>query len=179
MSVTMSPRAGAEPQPYIGTNALIEINGQALHCLLSHVEISPDVTTNDVTTFCGTRTYPGNVTWHLLLTAYQSWDAAGTDEILCAAWDAYRDDGTLAEFVFRPDRDRQASATNPEYTGDLIPQPYSPVNVDAGAPATIDIDWTFDGEPERNPPCTGTTRAARATKTAAKKATAILAESDI
>ena len=42
------------------------------------------------------------------------------------------------------------SATNPEWTGEAIPQPWSPINGDAGDASTVELEWSVVGEPEKN-----------------------------
>lgn len=166
MSTTTAPAAGAvEPQPYIMNDPAITLNGQEIHCLASHVEIAPDVATNDVTTFCGTKTFPGNVTWHFRVTLFQSFDDNGTDQILCNIWDAYTAGGTHPAFEVQPFKDRPEGPNNPTFSGTVTPQPYTLIAGDAGAPSTVDIDWTCDQEPTRTPPCGTTTTSTTTTST--------------
>lgn len=144
---------GQEPQPYIMTDPEILLNGKEIHCLASHIELNPDVATTDVTTFCGTKTFPGIVTWHFQATLYQSFDDDGTDSILCAIWDAYRDNGTHPTYEIKPYRDRPDGPNNPTFSGTLTPQLYTIISGDAGEASTVEIDWTCDQEPVRTPPC--------------------------
>lgn len=152
-TLTVDPRAGGEPQPFIANDIGIEINGVDIHCLASHVEIAPDTNTTDVTTFCGVQTFPGSVTWHFRATLYLSYDADGTDDLLCGIWDAYETDGSRPTFTVKPFQGRPTGPGNPEFSGTLIPQDYPLIVADAGEAPTIDLDWTCVGKPTRTPPC--------------------------
>ena len=139
-----------EPLPLILTNASLVIDDTELACVATHVEISPDVSTTTVDTFCGSKDFPGTVKWSLVASLVQSFDAGATEDVLSAAYAAYLADGTLTTFRVCGYRDQPVSATNPEWTGEAIPQPYSPINGDAGDVSTIDIEWSLSGEPVKN-----------------------------
>jgi len=135
----------AIPRPLILDNADLQIDGQTLACVLNHLELNPDVAQITLTTMCGEVDYPGTVKWTLVATLYQSFDPAATEEILSAAVDG----GVPVQFAITPRRDDPISATNPAWYGDVIPQPYSPINGDAGAESTIDLEWSLVGVPTK------------------------------
>lgn len=132
-----------EPTPLILTNAGIMIDGTELACLANHVELSPDVNITTLDTFCGSRDYPGNVKWSLVATLYQSFDAGATEEVLSAAVAS----GEPVDFEVIGYRSRAVGADNPKWTGQVIPQPYSPINGDAGDSSAVEIEWSVVGEP--------------------------------
>ncbi|MBO0743671.1 MAG: hypothetical protein J2P43_01535 [Candidatus Dormibacteraeota bacterium] len=141
-----------EPLPLILTNASLKINGQELACVTNHLELSPDVSVTTVDTFCGSKDYPGVVKWSLVATLIQSFDPAATEDVLSQAYAAYLADGTLADFEMAGYRDRAAGTIdNPTWSGQVIPQPYSPINGDAGDVSTVDLEWSLSGEPQRTP----------------------------
>ena len=139
-----------EPLPLILDNASLMIAPGPdpavlveLACLANHVELTPDVSVTTLDTFCGSRDYPGTVNWALIATLYQSFDPAATEEVLSAAVES----GVPVAFEVKGYRDKPTSATNPKWTGECIPQPYSPINGDAGDASTIEIEWSIVGEP--------------------------------
>ena len=140
----------AEPIPLILDNAGLKIGDGGdpgtlteLACLLNHIELTPDVSITTLTTMCGERDYPGVVKWSLIATLYQSFDPDATEEVLSTAVAA---DGPV-EFSIVGYRDKPVSATNPQWTGEVIPQPYSPINGDAGDVSTIELEWSVVGVP--------------------------------
>ena len=142
----------AEPAPLILDNAGLKIGDGAttevlteLACLLNHIEISPDVSITTLTTMCGERDYPGVVKWSLIATLYQSFDPDATEDVLSAALDA----GTPVGFEVVGYRDQPVSATNPRWVGEVIPQPYAPINGDAGDASTIELEWSIVGQPTK------------------------------
>src|SRR5262245_21054369 len=136
----------AEPMPLILTNAGLKINDTELACLVNHIEISPDVSITTLDTMCGSRDYPGVVKWSLVATLYQSFDAGATEEVLSEVVEA----GVPVPFSVIGYRDQAVSAANPEWSGEVIPQPYSPINGDAGDASTIDLEWSIVGEPTKS-----------------------------
>ena len=158
-----------EPMPLILDNAdlLISDDGTdvgltSLACLTNHLELSPDVSVTTVTTMCGEKDYPGAVKWSLVATLYQSFDAGATEEVLSAAVAL----GTATPFRIVPRRDTAISATNPAWEGDVIPQPYPPINGDAGDVSTIELEWALAAPPDKIiVPPTGTTAAAASRET--------------
>ena len=133
------------PKPLILDNADLQIDGASLACVVNHLELSPDVSVITLTSMCGEVDYPGVVKWSLVATLYQSFDPAATEEILSAAVDG----GVPVQFAILARRDDPISATNPAWYGQVIPQPYSPINGDAGAESTIDLEWSVVGAPTK------------------------------
>lgn len=129
-----------ELQPIILYNPEITINDKSLKCLLSHVELTPDVTTVEVTTSCGTREYPGKLKWTLKATLYHSNDPDGTNKVLNDAVAGK----VPVPFTVRSSSD-PVSETNPEYYGDVIPQPFAQLAGDVGAASSVDLEWSISG----------------------------------
>ena len=129
-----------ELQPVILVNPVLTIDSVPLECLMSHVELNPDVTTVTVTTSCGVKDYPGTVKWTLMATLYHSFDPAGTNETLTAAVEA----GVPVPFTVVPSSD-PISELNPEYTGTLIPMPFTPLSGDVGDASSFDLEWSIEG----------------------------------
>jgi hypothetical protein len=123
----------------------IELNGTDLKCLTNHLELSPDVTVETATTFCGQEDYPGAVKWVLRATFYQSYEADGTYRCLKDAVDSR----APVPFKIRP-TSAAISAENPSFEGEVRPQPFDYINGDAGALSTVDIEWSVLGEPIEN-----------------------------
>lgn len=136
----------AIPRPLILDNADLQINSKTLACVLNHIELNPDVGVITLTTMCGEVDYPGTVKWSLVATLYQSFDANATESVLSAAVDA----GVPVDFVLKARKDDPVSATNPSWSGQLIPQPYSPINGDAGGESTIDLEWSLVAAPTKH-----------------------------
>jgi len=139
-----------EPLPLILTDASLKINTTELACVTNHLELTPDTSVTTLDTMCGSKDYPGTVKWSLLATLYQSFDAAATEEVLSDVLDAYRADGTLPTFEIMPYKSQPVSATNPSWTGSLIPKDYSPINGDAGDASTVELEWSVDGAPTKS-----------------------------
>lgn len=142
----------AEPAPLILDNAGLKIGDGAttevlteLACLANHIELSPDVSITTLTTMCGERDYPGVVKWSLVATLYQSFDPDATEEVLSTALAT----GKPVGFEVIGYRDQAVSATNPKWKGQVIPQPYSPINGDAGDASTIELEWSVVGTPTK------------------------------
>lgn len=131
------------PLPLILDDVELKIGTDSLKCLLSHIEVAPDITTVEIVTMCGATDYPGTVKWLLRATLYMSYDTDGTFEILKAAVDA----GVPVAFHVIPKGSTTVSATNPDISGTVVPQPFAYVNGDAGEASTIDIEWAIVGEP--------------------------------
>jgi hypothetical protein len=132
----------ALPQPLILDNAGMKINGVELACVANHLELSPDVSVTTLDTMCGSKDYPGTVKWALLATLYQSFDPLATEDLLSevVAGDA------PVPYELIGYRDKAIGPTNPRWYGTVIPQPYSPINGDAGDASTIELEWSA-GEP--------------------------------
>jgi len=143
----------AIPRPLILDNADLMIgdgatpteNLRSVACTLNHIELNPDVSTVTLTTMCGEQDYPGSVKWTLSATLYQSFDLDATEDVLSTAVDS----GVPVSFELTPRRDEPVSATNPMWSGMLVPQPYSPINGDAGAESTVDIEWSLTAPPTK------------------------------
>ena len=134
------------PNPVILDNASVTIDGQPLDCVVNHVEIAPDTSITTLDTLCGSRDYPGITKWSLVLTLYQSFDAGATEDVLSGAVAG----GVPVPFTVLPDRGQPVGATNPEFGGEVIPQPYSPINGDAGDASSIDLEWSMTGPPTKD-----------------------------
>jgi hypothetical protein len=142
----------AEPLPYIMTDTSLKISTDGteaglteLACVANHIEISPDVSVTTLDTMCGTKDYPGTVKWALIATLYQSFDPDATEEVLSAAVAL----GVPTPFEILPYKSQPISDTNPLFSGMVIPQPYSPVNGDAGDASSVEIEWSMDGAPTK------------------------------
>lgn len=131
----------AEPAPVILYNPDLTIDGTTLKCLMSHVELTPEVTTVELTTSCGTREYPGKLKWTLKASLYHSFDAEGTNEVLNAAVAG----GIPVAFTVLPSSSKPIGPTNPEYTGEVIPQPFAQLAGDVGAESSVDLEWSIIG----------------------------------
>jgi len=130
-----------EPTPVILYNPELTIDDVSLKCLMSHVELTPDVTTVEVKTSCGIKEYPGSVKWTLKASLYHSFDPAGTNEVLTAAVEG----GVPVPFTVVPSSSNPISATNPEFVGELIPQPFTPLAGDVGDASSFDLEWSIVG----------------------------------
>jgi hypothetical protein len=130
-----------EPTPVILYNPELTINAVSLKCLMSHIEMTPDVTTIEITTSCGVREYPGRVKWTLKAHLYHSFDPEGTNEVLTAAVVG----GVPVDFTVVPSSSQPISETNPEFVGQLIPQPFAPLAGDVGDSSEIDLEWSIVG----------------------------------
>lgn len=147
----------AEPLPLILTDASLKLSDDGteaglteLACVANHIELSPDTTITTLDTMCGSRDYPGTVKWALLATLYQSFDPAATEEVLSAAMAAYRADGSLCPFEIIPYKSQPIGPTNPSWSGELIPQDYSPINGDAGDASTVELEWSLAAPPVKS-----------------------------
>jgi hypothetical protein len=116
-----------------------------LACYTNHIELSPDVSVTTLDTMCGSIDYPGAVKWSLIATLYQSWDVGGTEEVLAPLVTA----GVPCWFVIAADRVAPISATNPGWQGEVVPQPYSPLNGDAGDGSEVSLEWSLTAAPTK------------------------------
>jgi len=132
--------------PLILDDASVSIDGAPLDCVTNHLELSPDVSVVTITTLCGETDYPGAVKWSLVLTLEQSLDAGATEDILSAAVDG----GVPVAFEIIPRKSQAVSATNPSWSGMVVPKPYSPINGDAMSESTVEIDWSLVGDPVKS-----------------------------
>jgi hypothetical protein len=136
----------AIPAPVILDGFSVKIDDVELACASSHIELVPDVSTIEIKTGCGVVDYPGTVKWALKLTLYQSFDAGSVEETLSAAVDG----GVPVTFSVMAYRDLPISATNPEWSGMVVPQPYTPISGDAGDASEIDLEWSTTGTPVKS-----------------------------
>jgi hypothetical protein len=146
----------------IGDGAVTEVFTE-LACVTNHLEIMPDTAVTELTTMCGAAEYPGVTKWALVLTLYQSYEPAATDEALSAAVAADKPVG----FKVLPYKSLPVSATNPLYTGMVMPKPYPPVNGDAGEASTIELEWSITEGPTKE--ITGTYPVAQTQEATEKK----------
>jgi hypothetical protein len=109
-----------------------------LACVANHIELAPDTAVTTLDTMCGSVDYPGTTKWQLILTLYQSFDPDATEEVLSEALAA---DGPVA-FEVIGYRSLPVSPTNPMWSGKVLPQPYSPINGDAGDSSAIELEWS-------------------------------------
>jgi hypothetical protein len=93
--------------------------------------------------------YPGPVKWHFKAKFVQAFDAGATDATLQAALSSYQSAGTPCPFKVRPYASRGVSANNPQFSGLIIPQPYTLFGGAAGAASEVDIDWIMTAPPTR------------------------------
>jgi hypothetical protein len=121
------------------------LNLKELACAANHIELAPDTETTTVDTFCGSVDYPGTTKWNLVATLYQSFDVNATEAVLSAA--VAFDNPVAFEVV--PYKTPVISATNPAWSGLVRPQPYSPVNGDAGEASTIELEWAITQGPTK------------------------------
>ncbi len=136
--------------PVMMTDTYVELSGANLKCLAESVSLEPENKPIEVTTFCGVQDYPGPVKWHFIVKLLQSFDTGATDEILSGALDAYNSAGTPMAFKVRPYASRPVGPTNPEYSGECIPQPYTLFGGDAGTASEVDIDWIMTAPPTKD-----------------------------
>jgi hypothetical protein len=113
----------------------------SLKCLMSHIEMTPDVTTIEVKTSCGIKEYPGSVKWTLKASLYHSYDPAGTNAVLTAAVESR----APVDFKVTPNGNVAVGADNPIYYGQLIPQPFTPLSGDVGDASSFDLEWSITG----------------------------------
>jgi hypothetical protein len=156
----------ADLEPLILVDPELMIDGTSLKCVMSHVEITPDVSTIEIKTSCGVREYPGTIKWTLKASLYHTYDPDGTNEVLTAAVEA----AIPVSFSVIPSAGKAVSTTNPEYTGDLIPQPFTPLSGDVGDASSFDLEWSISGW--GTVPVTNVTPLPLATSTTTKKTTA-------
>jgi len=136
----------SQPRPLILDDATVSIDSVQLECSSTHVELSPDVSVVSIDTICGSVDYPGTVKWSLVLTLVQSFEAGSVEETLSAAVDG----GVPVAFEIIPFGSEAVSATNPSYSGMVVPKPYSPINADAGSESTIDLEWSLTAPPTKS-----------------------------
>ena len=132
------------------TDTYVEVNAINLKCLCESVTLEPENKPIEVTTFCGVQDFPGPVKWHFKAKFVQSFGTGGTDDALQTALDAYQTAGTDCPFKVRPFTGRAISTSNPQFSGTMIPQPYTVFGGDAGTASEVDVDWIMTGPPTRS-----------------------------
>jgi hypothetical protein len=130
-----------DPAPVILVDPDLTIDGVSLKCTMSHIEMTPDVSIIEVKTACGVKEYPGTIKWTLKASLYHSYDPASTNATLDAAVAG----GVPVPFTVLPSSSAPVSATNPEYVGEVIPQPYTPLAGDVGDASSFDLEWSIVG----------------------------------
>jgi hypothetical protein len=142
----------AEPLPVILTDASLKISKDGtdvglteLACVTNHIELSPDTSVTTLDTMCGTKDYPGTVKWSLVATLYQSFDTDATEEVLSAAV-AH---GAPIPFEISAYKSKPIGPDNPAWSGNLIPQDYSPINGDAGDASVVELEWSLAEAPTK------------------------------
>ena len=144
--------AGTIPMPLILDDCSVKIGTDdvatpvELACVTNHVELTPDVSVTTLDTMCGSIDYPGSTKWALIATFYQSLETGATEDTLSAAVDF----GGPVPFEIIPYKSQPVSAANPMWSGELIPQPYAPINGDAGEASEIEIEWAVLGAPVKS-----------------------------
>lgn len=145
--MTVTDPTPVPAQPLILSDAYFQVEAVNLRCLVTHLEVAPEVSQVTITTFCAETDYPGAVKWHLRVTFAQSFDAGAVYDTLAAARAAYAADGTLMAWTARPYASRPPGPGNPVISGEAIPQPFPILVGDAGAASNVEIDWTCPEEP--------------------------------
>lgn len=133
--------------PLILTDGYVEVNGVNLRCLGLHFEVNPEDKPVDVTTFCGIQEFPGPIKWHFIAKFAQSFDTGATDATLRAAVNNYATTGALTTFKVRGKFSQAISATNPSFSGFVVPKAYRYIGGDAGVLSEVDIDWIMTAPP--------------------------------
>jgi SAP domain len=140
------------PTPLIMNDASIKISTDAttvnlkeLGCSANHIELAPDTGVTTLDTMCGSVDYPGVTKWSLVATLYQSFDVDAVEQVLSAALAS----GVPVAFEVVGRKTPVISATNPAWSGLVRPQPYSPVNGDAGDASTVELEWAITTGPTK------------------------------
>jgi hypothetical protein len=129
-------------------NCYFELGGVNLRCTVKHLEACfAENKLVTVTTFCNETDYPGVTKWHLRCTFYMDFTAGSVYATLNSAVVNYQTNGTPVNFKARPYFNSVASATNPQISGLVIPQPFTMLIGDAGAASELAIDWNLTGPP--------------------------------
>jgi SAP domain len=142
----------AIPTPLIMNDASLKISTDAttvnlkeLGCSANHIEIAPDTGVTTLDTMSGSVDYPGVTKWSLVATLYQSFDVDAVEQVLSAALAS----GVPVAWEVVPRKTPPVSATNPAWSGLVRPQPYSPVNGDAGDASTVELEWAITQGPTK------------------------------
>ena len=134
--------------PLILNNAYFELGGVNLRCTVKHLEACfAENKLVTVTSFCSETDYPGVTKYHLRATFNQDFSAGSVFATLNAAVLAYQANQTPVNFKARPYASTVTSATNPQISGMVIPQPFTFMLGDAGAASEVQIDWNLVNPP--------------------------------
>ena len=134
--------------PLILNNCYFELGGVNLRCTVKHLEACfAENKLVTVTTFCNETDYPGVTKWHLRVTFYMDFTAGSVYQTLNSAVVNYQTNQTPVNFKARPYFNSVTSATNPQISGLVIPQPFTMLIGDAGAASELAIDWNLTGPP--------------------------------
>jgi hypothetical protein len=134
--------------PLILNNAYFELGGVNLRCTVKHLEAAfAENKVVTVTTFCSETDYPGMTKYHLRVTFHQDFTAGSVFATLNAAVQNYQANQTPVNFKARPYASQSVSATNPQISGMVIPQPFTFMVGDAGTASECQIDWNLVGPP--------------------------------
>jgi hypothetical protein len=134
--------------PLILNNCYFELGGVNLRCTVKHLEACfAENKLVTVTTFCNETDYPGVTKWHLRVTFYMDFTAGSVYQTLNSAVVNYQTNQTPVNFKARPYFSSVTSATNPQISGLVIPQPFTMLIGDAGAASELAIDWNLTGPP--------------------------------
>lgn len=134
--------------PLILNNAYFELGGVNLRCTVKHLEAAfAENKPVTVTTFCNETDYPGVTKYHLRVTFFQDFSSGSVFATLNAAVQAYQANQTPVNFKARPYSSQVTSATNPQISGLVIPQPFTFMLGDAGTASECAIDWNLTGPP--------------------------------
>jgi hypothetical protein len=142
----------ADPLPPVGNPVIlndgyVEVNGANLRCFGLEFQVNPENKPVTVTTFCAETDYPALIKWHFIAKFAQSFAPGATDAVLRAAVTAYATSQQLAQFKVRAYSSQPVSATNPSFSGFMVPQPYRYLGGAAGTLSEVDIDWIMTGPP--------------------------------
>jgi len=123
--------------PFVFDNdAVVEVNGVELNCIINKLTLKPDTATVTSTTLCGATDYPGATKWTFGGTLYQSFEANGAYDVLSAAVIG----GVPVPFKVGFSRSAPATA-NPQFSGMAVPRPFTIVDSDAGALVEVEFEW--------------------------------------
>lgn len=143
----MTLAAPAPGLPLIIDGAYVEINGVNLSCFCEEVALTPEVTDVSVTTLCGIIDYPGPAKWHFTAKLAQTFASGSVDATLTAAVEAWEATSATCPYRVIPKGSATVSATNPQFSGHMVPHPFQRFGGTAGTVCEIDIDWICTDEP--------------------------------
>lgn len=135
MAVTKNPRI-------YGSKLGLTIAGQDYYADIAKYSLEPSTSDKDVVTFADAAS-GSTAAWSLKGSAIQS-TAAGS--FWQKVWDA---SGTTVPFILAPHGNREASTTQPHFTGQVKIGVKPPISSEAGDTkgATFDFEWDVEDEP--------------------------------